>query len=191
MRFVPPGLDPAGCAAALWDGMDTGELLTRWTIRLALVFYVLAVALRLLARRRPAWQRAARLAWTLGCIVYLAHVACAFQFYHGWSHTAAYRETARQTAERFGLDWGGGLYFNYAFTAVWMVDVLWWWRGLEPYQTRPRWVDATVQAFFAFMAFNATVVFASGFVRWLGAAACLGLGMLWLIPLTVPARQMR
>jgi hypothetical protein len=160
--------------------MDAGENLTRWTIRLALGLYVLAVAVRLCARQRPAWLREARLAWTLGCIVYLAHVACAFQFYHGWSHTAAYRETARQTAERFGLDWGGGLYFNYAFTAAWVADVLWWWRGIAAYEARPRWLNATVQGFFAFMAFNATVVFASGLVRWLGLAASLGLAALWL-----------
>jgi peptide-methionine (S)-S-oxide reductase len=161
--------------------MDTGEAFTRWTVRLALGLYVLALALRLLARQRRGWLRGARLAWTLGCLAYLAHVVCAFQFYHGWSHAAAYRETARQTAAQFGLDWGGGVYVNYAFTVVWLADVFWWWRGVELYEARPCWLEAAVQVFLAFIAFNATVVFGTGPVRWLGLAASLGLGLLWLV----------
>ena len=35
------------------------------------------------------------------------------------------KNSARQTAEVFGLDWGGGLYVNYAFTAAWVADVAW------------------------------------------------------------------
>jgi hypothetical protein len=161
--------------------MDAGEQLTRWTIRLALGLYVLAVAVRLDAQRRRPWLRGARLAWTLGCLLYLGHVVCAFHFYHGWSHAAAYRETAGQTAELFGLEWGGGLYFNYAFTIAWVADVCWWWRGIEQYESRPRWAEALMQGFFAFMAFNGTVVFGHGLVRWLGLAASLGLGGLALV----------
>jgi hypothetical protein len=94
---------------------------------------VLSVGLWL-KRRDPA----ARLAWTLACAFYLMHVAAAFQFHHHWSHLAAYRETAQQTAEVFGLNWGGGLYFNYAFTIVWIADALWWWRiGLDGYRAPP------------------------------------------------------
>lgn len=152
--------------------MTVGESLTRWTIRLALACYVLALAYRLTGKPRQA-----RLAWTVGCVIYLAHVACAFQFFHGWRHTAAYQETARRTAALFGWDWGGGLYLNYAFTIAWVVDVGWWWRGLERYQARPRGVDAAVQGFMAFMAFNATVVFETGPVRWLGLVACLVLAI--------------
>src|SRR5438094_2949407 len=102
--------------------MDTGELLTRWTVRLALTLYVLGLALRLKAGGD--WQQLAwaRLAWTAGCVVFLAHVACAFQFTYQWSHAVAYAATAKRTAEVAGFDWGGGLYANYAFTVLWAAD---------------------------------------------------------------------
>lgn len=145
-----------------------GQALTLWTIRLATLLYVAA-----LAGIRP------RLAWTLGCLAYLAHVAAAFQFHHAWSHTAAYIETARQTRELFGADSGSGLYFNYAFTAVWLADVVWWWRAPAAYLTRPRWIAGAVHGFMAFMFFNGVVVFASGVTRWVGLAATAALALRW------------
>ena len=135
---------------------------------MAAVLYVAAVAFRL-ARR----GRFARTAWTAACILYLTHVAAAFQFSYHWNHAAAYRETARQTAEVFGMDWGGGLYFNYLFTVVWIADVVFWRRW-------PQWVTVAIQTFLAFMFFNATVVFAVGWTRWLGVAATVALLALWL-----------
>jgi hypothetical protein len=161
--------------------MTSGELLTRWTIRLALLCYAGATALRLLPRYDVPRQALARWLWTAGCALYFAHVACAFQFAHGWSHDAAYRETARRTAALFGLSWGGGLYLNYLFTAVWAGDVVSWWRGLARYAARPRWWDRLVQAFLAFMAFNGAVVFAAGPVRWVGLLVSLALGVLWYL----------
>ena len=142
-------------------------------IRLAAVLYVASVAAWLTRR-----DRAARAAWTVACGFYLAHVYGAFEFFHHWSHAAAYRETARQTAAVFGTNWGGGLYFNYVFTILWMADALWWWRGLQAYRGRPSWISLTVQWFFAFMFFNATVVFASGLTRWLSLAAAALLSIL-------------
>ncbi len=121
----------------------------------------------------------ARPAWTAGCLLYLAHVYGAFEFFHDWSHRVAYAETARQTAELFDFDWGGGLYFNYLFTAMWVVDVVWWWIGPSHYENRPRWMTAFVHAFLAFMFFNGAVVFATGFSRWVGAAATPLLLFLW------------
>jgi hypothetical protein len=155
--------------------MDSGELLTRWTVRLAVVLYAIGLGLR--AR---GWPAAARLAWTGGCLFFLLHVACAFQFYHHWSHRAAFAATARQTAEVVGLIWGGGLYANYAFALVWAADVVWWWCNSQTYHKRPRAVEWAVQGFLAFIVFNATVVFGSAAVRWLGLAACLVLVILLL-----------
>jgi hypothetical protein len=131
------------------------------------VLYVVSVALWL--KRRDSESR---MAWTLAAAFYLAHIIAAFQFHHHWSHTSAYQETARQTADVFGVNWGGGLYFNYAFTALWIGDALWWWKaGLSRYRERPRWVTRAVHGFFAFMFFNATIVFGSPFMRWFGVAA--------------------
>jgi hypothetical protein len=146
---------------------------TLWTIRITVVLYVLATAAWLTRR-----DSMARAAWIIGCAFYLAHVAAAFRLVHQWSHDAAYRQTARQTGELFGLNWGGGLYFNYFFTLLWIIDAAWWWRGLPQYRARPRAVTIAIQAFFAFMFFNATVVFAKGPIRWLGIMAGLGLSCL-------------
>jgi hypothetical protein len=158
--------------------MPAGELVTLWTVRLALALYVLALALRAASAKRRPRPGLARLFWTVGCLAFLLHVGCAFQFYHHWSHRAAYEATARRTAEVVGLDWGGGLYANYAFAAVWVADVCWWWWSPERYLARPRGVEWAVQGFLGFIAFNAAVVFGAGAVRWLGLAACLFLAAL-------------
>ncbi len=154
--------------------MDPGELLTRWTVRLAVALCALSLALR--ARRRQSW---ARLAWTIGYGAFLLHVACAFQFYHHWSHRAAYEDTARRTAEVVGLAWGGGLYANYAFALVWGADVAWWWAAARTYVRRSWAVEAAVQGFLAFMMLNATVVFGVGLIRWMGLAICLALAVVF------------
>lgn len=56
---------------------------------------------------------AARL-WLAACLPFLAHVACAFPFVHGWSHAAAYSATALRTVEAVGWNWGGGAFIAYA-----------------------------------------------------------------------------
>ena len=123
--------------------------------------------------------RFARAAWTFGCVLYLSHVACAYHFVHHWSHVAAIEFTARRTYQTIGIDWGGGLYVNHFYLAVWVVDVILWWRGgaLSPAR-RNRRVEAALQFFFAFMWFNATVVFGTGPIRWVGAAATMLLAAL-------------
>jgi len=161
-----------------------GELLTRWTVRAALALYVVALALRLAAPRR---RQLARAAWTAGCLLFLAHVAAAFHYFHGWSHDHAYRYTARQTGELVGRYWGGGLFLNYIFIVAWGADVVyWWWRGTGGYLARSRRVDVPLHAFMAFMAFNATVVFASGPTRAAGIAASILLAGLLLNRLRSP-----
>ena len=89
-----------------------------WTIRISALLYAVVLLLR---RRHPGAAR-----WLSGAayVLYLAHVYLAFDQRYGWSHAAAYAETARQTRELFGLDWGGGIYWNYAFTLLWPLDIL-------------------------------------------------------------------
>lgn len=167
--------------------MSPGELATRWTVRLALAGYFAGAALRGGRPRSSNRERVARLAWTLGCLFYLAHVGCAFHYFHGWSHAAAYQRTADETAATTGWKWGGGLYFNYAFTVVWLADTLWWWRPAAG--RRAHWLATSVQAFLAFMVFNATVVFGHGAIRWFGLAGCALLAVRWLRVIGVQAEK--
>ena len=153
--------------------MDTAELLTRWSVRLALALYALALVRRWSSQGRRSALAAARGLWTAGWLAFLFHVLCAFHFYHHWSHADAYAVTARRTAEVVGWPWGGGLYANYAFTLVWLADAISWWRGLERYETRRRAVAWSVQGFLAFLVFNAAVVFAERAMRWVSLGVCL------------------
>jgi len=95
---------------------------------------------------------------TLGLSVYLVHVWCAFEYFYHWSHWAAYRETARQTVELYGVPWGGGLYLNYLFTFVWLLDIAAAWLKPDWWRTRSNWFGVAVNVFLSFMFVNATVM---------------------------------
>ena len=157
--------------------MDTGEWLTRGTVWLALSLYVASEMAA--ARRDGELFRVPRWLNTAGCVAFLAHVACAFQFYHHWSHATAYVETARQTAEFSGWNWGGGLYINYFLALVWLGEVVYFWANLNGYLQRPNWVTWTVRIFFLFMIFNGGVVFVHNAARWFGLLLCVTLAGCW------------
>jgi hypothetical protein len=160
--------------------MSGGQILTAATIWIAILAYGTGSAIFALSENRPRWHSLARLVWTIACLALLAHIASAFHFFHQWSHDAAYRDTARQTEEMFGFNSGVGIYFNYALLTLWILDVCWWWiKGLEAYRRRPWLLVAAWHTFLIFMFFNATVVFGSGFVRWLGLCVCLALLVVW------------
>jgi hypothetical protein len=142
-----------------------GALLTKLTAWLAVIAYGIGVMMISNGRGRAAW--------TLGCALFLAHIACAFAFQHHWSHAAAYADTARQTAETTGLRWGGGLFFNYVFALAWLADVLWWWCSPSSRARSPRWLTISFHGFLFFMIFNGAVVFASGPLRWFGLLLCI------------------
>ena len=145
------------------------------TIWAALALYVAGEAGR--ARRPPTpW---ARPVWLLGGCLYLGHVAAAFSVHHDWSHAAAYAYTAAQTEAYFGLDWGGGLWVNYAFTAIWVAEGLWWQLAPARYARRPPALTTAVRAVFVFMIANGGVVFVSGWRRALGIGILGALMWIW------------
>ena len=150
---------------------DWQDLAVRWTVRLALAFYLAALVIRLNAASRPRRTALARIAWTAGYVAFLLHLAAAFHFVHGWSHDDTYDATARDSLATVGLAWGGGVFANYAFAIVWGVDALWWWLRSSSYVNRPRWIEWPIQGFLGFIAFNATAVFGHGAIRWFGWAA--------------------
>jgi hypothetical protein len=179
-----------------------GVLLTKWTIRLALVCYVAYLA-GWLARWNTRRPRAARAVWTLGCVLFDVHVVCAFHFFHHWSHLAAWRNTAERTERLLGVAVGDGIYFSYLFLMLWILDVLWlWWPswtaglaapgsrenragayatgvpipGAKPVEA-PAW-RVGVHVFLLFIAVNGAIVFEAGPTRWVGLASGLLLACL-------------
>jgi len=147
---------------------ERGIAIVLWTVRLALACYLSAAVTGDFGRADGVWASRARLIWTAGALLLAAHMVAAYGVFHHWSHAEALRHTARQTAAVTGLDWGGGLYFNFALAALWLADAAWWWRDREGYRTRGVGINASLHAFFVFMIFNATVVFGSGPIRLLG-----------------------
>jgi hypothetical protein len=135
-------------------------------------------------RRRAAAGSPAPWAWpafAAGAALCAIHVAIAMGVTHGWSHASAIAATARQTNAVYGLDWGGGVYANYVFAAVWCAEA-WRWRAAGPRDRGARvW---PVRIFFLVMILNAAVIFVSGPRRFAGAAL-----LVWLLRVWRPARS--
>ena len=160
--------------------METGEFLTRATIWITIVAYTAGSVAFATARGRLRWDSATRVLWTIAVISLIGHFISAYQFYHHWSHESAYVDTARQTDEVIGLNWGGGLFINYALLIIWTIDVSWWWlRGLNSYRARPWPLVAAWHGFLIFILFNAMVVFKNGPTRWVGLIIFLILFISW------------
>ena len=147
--------------------MDSGDLLTRLTIWCALIAYTGGQVGR--GGRWPAFtEQHARLLWSIGCLLYLAHVVAAFQWHYDWSHGVAYDATAAQTEALAGVAWGGGIVVNYLFTLAWIVEAGTWWVAPVAYRARPRWLGTASRALFLFMIVNGAVLFVDGPMRWVG-----------------------
>jgi hypothetical protein len=144
---------------------------TRKTVWVALLFCTFTAA-------DAIWNGAdnrARLSWTLAWLAYAVHVALAFHFYHHWSHAAA----VQHVRERSSFGWG--ILASHLFTLAWTADVAWWWIAGASWARRPAWVGRLLYSYMAFIAFNATVVFETGFIRWAGVVVFLALSLLLLV----------
>ena len=139
------------------------DAIIRWTARLFVACYVGRLCVDAFGFHGANALRMARWLWTCGCAIFLLHVAAAFHWMHQWSHSAAYEHVLARTTEMTGFGTGIGLYVNYAFAVLWVVDTAIWWRDL-------RWPDRavayySVQLVFAFLMFQATAVFGPAFWR--------------------------
>ena len=146
--------------------------LTIWT---ALALYVAGEYGRTRAPAAP-WSRPV---WLLGGLVYLGHVTAALRIHHDWSHAAAYAHTAARTEALVGLDWGGGIWVNCAFTAIWAAEGLWWQLASTHYGRRSPHFTTAVRAAFLFMIVNGAVVFVAGPRRLLGIGVLAALVRIW------------
>ena len=155
-----------------------GELWIQWTIRISMLCY--AAYLILSVTRRPGENRSSllRFFWTAGCVAFLAHFIAAFEFAHGWSNQHAVEDTARQTRELLGWEFGKGIYFSYLFLVLWIVDVVWWGSRPNGYSSRPIWLSFLVNGYILFIAFNGCIIFEPGVTRWGGLFVIIVLAVL-------------
>jgi len=149
------------------------------TIWLALAGFVVGEAGKTRHRRtgvEPGWAWPVSCAGMVACVV---HILVAMAHRHGWSHDAAVLDTAHQTAEVFGVAWGGGVFVNYLFVSLWLVDLFRWRADPRRDLRQPRWARWAVRTFYLVIVFNAAVVFAAPDRRVAGIAVTAALLAAW------------
>ena len=157
--------------------MQPGDAMMRAAILASIAAYTAAEYLWFKKRRSAFGLRA--VLWTLAAALCVAHSALAFAVHHHWSHAAAVRQTATQTAAVTGLEWGGGVYVNYAFLLIWTADVAWLWIAPAAYLRRSSLLNTALSAFFLFIFVNGAVIFARGPARIVGTAATIVVVWAW------------
>lgn len=160
-----------------------GESLMRWSVRIAVacVYFRFLVRLRSGAAGSGAPRGIELWLWAIGLLLYLCHVALAFQFVHHWSHNEAWQHTAAETAELTGVFRGDGIWANYAFSLIWVLDAGRLALAYFRRRSTSRRLDRISFVLFLFMVFNATVVFGPALYRWLAIPAFLALLIAWRV----------
>jgi len=147
-----------------------------WTIWIALLLFCAGEFGR---RRIRAGRSAAPWAWWAfvgGALLCAIHIVIAMKAAHGWSHEAAIAATARQTMAVYGVNWGGAVYVNYAFVAVWLFEA---WRWRRRPADNARVITWMMRVFFIVMILNGAVIFAAGTRRIAGALLVAWLLWIW------------
>ncbi len=134
------------------------------------------VKLRNSVRAEPA-----RTLYTAALAFAIVHVLVAFDLVYAWSQDAAIEATARQTAEVVGIRWGGGIFVNYLFLALWGADVWHWWVSPGPHEQRSTRLEGLRLVFFLFMFINGAIIFAGPVARLVGIPAAAAVMTAWLL----------
>lgn len=153
--------------------INLGALIIKGTAWLAVFLFLAALLFKpALGVQHPRERRARRL-WTAGCAVYLIHFLLGFQGYYDFSHEAAEVVMAQTTYDIANVRWGGAIYANYLFTALWLADVLWWQIKPAAYAARPAWLNRAILVFLCLPTLCGAVLFTPNPLRWLALAAFL------------------
>lgn len=165
----------------MWLAVAVAETLAEhaslWAIRVALLAMVVTFAMQL--RGLAELSNVVRGTWLVGATAAFGHSALALLSFHDGSHAAAFEATAQQTEELLGVAVGVGLYVNYIFVAVWLVDALLRCFRADLYRLLPYWYRVAMYSFLIFIAFNGTVVFKDGWLRLLGLIVTAALLVMW------------
>ncbi len=148
----------------------TAQSASLWAIRIALGLMVLVFAMEI--RGRTSTDRSTASMWLVGALLSLCHSLGSLATFHQGSQSKAFEATAQQTEELLGVGFGAGLFVNYAFVTVWLIDAFF--RILLPsiYNQLPKVYRYCTNGFLIFIAINGAIVFQSGWVRGMGLA-CL------------------
>ncbi len=147
------------------------------TIHASLLLYAAALILLLIARR----PILARFLYTLGLVLLFIHVALAYHFFHHWSQAHVLQHTADQTFAMTGVRSSAGVYLNYLFMGLWLIDAIWWWgRPAGAYRLRHKSITLSLHGFLLFIIVNAAIVFPAGVIRWVSAAVVAVIILLWI-----------
>lgn len=148
-----------------------------------LLYLTVWLALAAFAAGELGKARARAWAWSMsasGAILLTIHILLAMAEHHGWSLASALEATARQTDDMFGLNWGGGVYVNYVFAAVWIAELFVWRQWPEGYAMRPGWIRWSLRAFYLVLIVSGAIIFAGGWRRLIGLAIVGVLAASWL-----------
>jgi hypothetical protein len=163
-----------------------GSAVVRATILLATVAWAWAEVLKI---RRPRQVEPARRLWTAGVALALIHAGVAFDVAYEWSQDAALIDTARRTAAVTGIAWGGGIFVNYLFLALWLADALWWWVAPVAYHRRPVRLEQARLAIVLVMFANGAIVFAGNAARAVGVPAVAAVCIAWMLDAWKPSAR--
>jgi hypothetical protein len=159
------------------------------TVWLALALFVIGEAGKLSASRERSSRGWAWTIWTAGALLLALHILVALWVRHGWSHLSAVVSVREQTRTVYGLDWGGGVWVNYLFVTVWLVESAWWFAAPRSYFTRSRAAIVLTRAFYLLVLVNAAIVFAAPSRRPAGALLTLVLLWIWRDTLSTTAAR--
>ena len=153
----------------------TTDTIVRGLIWLSLACFVTAhLAFQRTGSGAPA--RGPLLLYGIGAGLALAHYLAAFHWHYDWSHAGAVLSTADQTAEVFGVAWGGGVWVNYGFLATWVLEVVWRARRGEIRHPVGRW---GLRVFYGIVIVNGAVTFAAWPMTLVGGVLVAGLVWSW------------
>jgi hypothetical protein len=145
------------------------------TIWLALCLFTAGEVGRARSARGLGWPWHAS---ATGLALSIVHTLLAFDVVHGWSHEDAVLNTAIQTERVFGAAVGWGVYVNYLFFLVWLLDLVRW-RQDGGIERRSSGALFALHTFYLVIILNAAVIFAEGSRRLGGCALVMLLAGAW------------
>ena len=149
---------------------ESDHAIVAGTARLVVGLYFLAM-LTSVGRRARCESVTSLGLWTAACCALLVHVVAAFEWAHHWSWVAAAAHTTQETERVVGTSTGVELPVNFVFAIWWAADCIVRWQARSQQRQLARSYNVLVQIVWAFLFFNATVVFGPIYWRWLAVPA--------------------